>query len=36
MMLPVQEYPDPASRMEFLERLSAELEAIPGGVVATL
>ncbi len=36
MMLPVQEYPDPASRMEFLERVFAELDAIPGGVVATL
>jgi predicted permease len=36
VQLPAQEYPGVVSRMEFLERLFAELEAIPGGVVATL
>jgi len=36
VMLPAQDYPGVASRMEFHERLLAGLEAIPGGVTATL
>jgi predicted permease len=36
MMLPLQDYPDLASKTAFHERLLAELEAIPGGVAVAL
>jgi predicted permease len=34
--LPIQDYPDPASRLAFYEQLHSGLQAIPGGVVVTL
>ena len=36
IMLPRQDYPDPASRAAFHEQLLAELDAIPGGAAVAL